>query len=316
MKNFKVLFVGVGSIAKRHIKNLFKLQSEGKYSFHIDAFRSGSGGKVDDDAAGGISCAYSDYEHVPKDYDIVFITNPTQLHLDALARFHNSGKHFFIEKPLCTVEQLGDAATDFLRKDSVYYVACPLRYTGVIQYLKNNIDKEQVRAVRAISSSYLPDWRLGIDYRRTYSARKELGGGVSIDLVHEWDYLCYLFGAPSRVLSIIEKVSNLDINSDDVAVYIAEYPKMIAELHLDYFGRYPIRKLELFMDGDTVSCDLIKGTILYEKESRTISFSNDRDTWQIAELAHFIELIEEQKFGLQNIETAKNVLKIAGGMTK
>ena len=214
------------------------------------------------------------------------------------------------------MEQLGDAATDFLRKDSVYYVACPLRYTGVIQYLKNNIDKEQVRAVRAISSSYLPDWRLGIDYRRTYSARKELGGGVSIDLVHEWDYLCYLFGAPSRVLSIIEKVSNLDINSDDVAVYIAEYPKMIAELHLDYFGRYLIRKLELFMDGDTVSCDLIKGAILYEKESRAISFSNDRNTWQTAELMHFLELIEKRKFGVQNIETAKNVLKIAGGMTK
>lgn len=316
MKNFKVLFVGVGSIAKRHIKNLFKLQSEYEYSFHIDAFRSGSGGKLDDDTAGYISCIYSDYEHAPKDYDIVFITNPTQLHLEALARFHNNGKHFFIEKPLCTVEQLNDAATDFLREDSVYYVACPLRYTGIIQYLKNNIDKEQVRTVRAISSSYLPDWRPCTDYRRTYSARKELGGGVSIDLVHEWDYLCYLFGDPSHVVSIIEKVSNLDINSDDVAVYIAEYPKMIAELHLDYFGRYPIRKLELFMDNDTVSCDLIKGTILYEKESRTISFSNDRDTWQIAELMHFLELIEKRKFGVQNIETAKNVLKIAGGMTK
>ena len=76
------------------------------------------------------------------------------------------------------------------------------------------------------------------------------------------------------------------------------------------------RKLELFMDNDTVSCDLIKGTILYEKEGRAISFSNDRDTWQTSELMYFLGLIEKRKFGVQNIETAKNVLKIAGGMTK
>ena len=315
MTNYKMLFVGVGSIAKRHIKNLFKLQQNHEYSFSVDVFRSGSGGEMETDIAGLIANIYTDYAKVPKDYHIIFITNPTQLHLETLGQFHNNGRHFFIEKPLCGAEQLKYASTDFLRKDSVYYVACPLRYTNVIQYVKNNIDVEHVRAVRSISSSYLPDWRPGIDYRKTYSARKELGGGVSIDLIHEWDYLYYLFGDPAYVQSMISRVSNLDINSDDIAVYIAAYRNMVAELHLDYFGRFPIRKLELFMDDDTVECDLINSTILYQKENRTLSFQSDRDTWQIAELQHFLGLIENKKFGARNIETAKKVLNIAGGKT-
>ena len=72
-----------------------------------------------------------------------------------------------------------------LKYGSTYYVACPLRYNAVIQYIKDNIDLQDVISVRSISSSYLPDWRPGVDYRKTYSAKKELGGGVSIDLIHE-----------------------------------------------------------------------------------------------------------------------------------
>ena len=44
----------------------------------------------------------------------------------------------------------------------------------------------------------------------TYSAHKDMGGGVSIDLIHEWDYLTYLFGMPSEIYSILDKVSDLE----------------------------------------------------------------------------------------------------------
>ena len=182
---------------------------------------------------------------MPEDYDIVFITNPTELHWQTLQQFHKKGKHFFIEKPVVSIHQRKQARGFEKRGDSVYYVACPLRYHAVIQYIKREIPADDVLSVRSISSSYLPDWRPGRDYRTTYSAQRKLGGGVSIDLIHEWDYLTYLFGWPKKVACMKGKVSPLEIDSDDYAIYIAAYEGMTAELHLDYFGRQTIRTIEL-----------------------------------------------------------------------
>ncbi|WP_298654045.1 Gfo/Idh/MocA family oxidoreductase, partial [uncultured Proteiniphilum sp.] len=61
-----------------------------------------------------------------------------------------------------------------------------------------------------------PDWRPNTDYKKSYSAKKEEGGGVSIDLIHEWDYLIYLFGFPQEVYNLQGKFSHLDINSEDL----------------------------------------------------------------------------------------------------
>lgn len=80
----------------------------------------------------------------------------------------------FIEKPVFEKIEVSLEALQ-LKKESVYYVACPLRYTGVIQYFKHQVDLNKVLCVRVICSSYLPEWRPGQDYRNTYSAHKDQG---------------------------------------------------------------------------------------------------------------------------------------------
>lgn len=198
--------------------------------------------------------------------------------------------------------------------DSVYYVAAPLRYSSVIQYVKTHIIPETVLAIRCISSSYLPEWRPETDYRKTYSAQKELGGGVSIDLIHEWDYITFLFGFPIKVNNFIKKISELEINSDDIAVYIADYGHMLAEVHVDYIGRSSVRKMEIFTKDDTVVADLIESSIMYKKSGRLINFGQNRDEYQIAELKYFWSLIDKKKYGYENIEHACKTLAIAGGI--
>lgn len=214
----KVLFIGIGSIARRHIKNLCAIYPE----IVVDVFRSGKGRLLSKETNDLIENTYYCYEDVPDTYDIIFITNPTQYHYETLVQFHKNGKHFFIEKPVFMDFNIDIDALN-LRKESVYYVACPLRYNSVIRYIKEKIDLSQLISVRCICSSYLPEWRTDIDYREVYSAHKELGGGVSIDLVHEWDYLTYLLGYPEQVYSCIDKVSDLEIDSDDLALYVGKY---------------------------------------------------------------------------------------------
>ncbi|MFQ9650164.1 MAG: Gfo/Idh/MocA family oxidoreductase [Enterocloster sp.] len=194
----KVCFVGLGSIASRHIKNLHSLYGN---SVIIDVVRSGLGNEISEDNMQYINQVFYGYSNVQTHYDAIFITNPTQMHYETLRDTHNLAKNFFIEKPVFLT---GDEDLDKLRlkKDGIYYVACPLRYTNVINYLKKNIDFSSIFSIRCISSSYLPEWRAGTDYRQTYSAKKGLGGGVSIDLIHEWDYINYLIGFPKYVKRI------------------------------------------------------------------------------------------------------------------
>ncbi|MCR4861363.1 MAG: Gfo/Idh/MocA family oxidoreductase [Ruminococcus sp.] len=304
----KVCFIGLGSIARRHISNLKNMLGT---EISIDVLRSGNGNKLDEDFSKKLANVCYSSEELSEKYDAIFITNPTSMHYETLKKYLDKSDNFFIEKPVFETGE--EDVREFINTDKVFYVACPLRYSNVIQYLKKNIDFSKVYSVRCISSSYLPDWRPGTDYRNTYSAHKELGGGVSIDLIHEWDYIHYLIGSPNYVKSIISKKSNLDINSDDVAVYIAEYNDKIVELHLDYFGRETIRRIELYTEDDTIFVDLINQKVKYLRSGKEVDLSQDRNEFQTRELQHFIDIINGKEKCDNDLYEACGILRITRG---
>ena len=303
MKSLKVCFIGYGSIAKRHILNLYKLCKDKKIGLSIDVLRHSNviNEKVDKNYN---LINLVRYGHLNKDdlYDIVFITNPTSEHYKTLKKYKNNAKMFFLEKPACSYEDLNKMSKLNIDPNKVY-VACPLRYKKVIQYLKTKVNLEDVISVRAICSSYLPDWRKGTDYTKTYSANKKLGGGVRLDLIHEIDYLRYVFGDPLKIISKYGKYSKLNINTEDLATYVLEYKNKIVELHLDYFGRIPKRELEIFTNKDNIKVDLINNLILFMKENRRIKFREKRDDYQKDELIKFLKIFN------RNTENNNNLFK-------
>lgn len=309
MSFYKIAFCGYGSIAKRHIRNLLTILKERGDKFQMDLIRHNINLNASPDSV--ISKIYSYEDKVDTDYDIIFITNPTSMHYSAIIKYASHAKSLFVEKPVFNCTDL--IIPDELLKDKILYVACPLRYSGVLQYIKNNVPYKSAFSVRATSSSYLPDWRPNTDYRLTYSADKKLGGGVSIDLIHEWDYLTYLFGFPLKVNSIISQKSQLEIDSDDIAIYISEYNERVIEVHLDYFGRKTIRTLELYLPDETIIADLANFQIRYMNDERTISINENRDAFQKRELQHFLDIIEGKADNDSTWQDAVKVLKIAKG---
>lgn len=159
MKKIRVCFIGVGSIAKRHIKNLKKISFIDGIEIKIDVV-SKSGVANTKNINNYIDCTFNDVEELQTVYDAIFITNPTKYHICTLKKVTPYGKNFFIEKPIATISQINEVRCYQEKSDAVYYVACPLRYNAVIQYIKNNIVAKDIISVRSISSSYLPDcWR-------------------------------------------------------------------------------------------------------------------------------------------------------------
>lgn len=310
----KIAFVGMGSIGKRHIKNVSSYLNDKKEPYSIHLYRSGKGSPLDPEVESLISLQRTNaYELQDTDfYDAVFITNPTSEHYDTLVKFKNHAKAFFIEKPVFDQADVDRTLLDKL-DESKCYVACPLRYNPVLEYVDKEIDLSKVISARAISSSYLPDWRPGIDYRQCYSAHADMGGGVDIDLIHEWDYLVHLFGEMKNGFAIRDKISDLEIDSNDIAIYIANTERMTVEVHLDYFGRKTQRILELIAKDDTIICDILNGEIKFLKEDKVMKFENERNAFQMKEIAHFFEIVSEKIESDSTIGHAIKVLNYAKG---
>lgn len=313
MMHYKIAFVGLGSIATRHLKNVVAFLSNRGDTYSIDLYRSQIR-PMPEELQELVSEVYLYADEIPsaRQYDVVFVTNPTSMHYETLEKFCKNTKSFFIEKPVFDSTSVDEALFEKL-KGIKSYVACPLRYNAVLQYVRENVSPNDVIAARAISSSYLPDWRPGQDYRKTYSAHRELGGGVGIDLIHEWDYLTWLFGFPQECKSIQSKISDLEIDSDDIALYIAKNEKMTMELHLDYFGRRTVRTLDLFTKEDTIHCDMIAGTVDYLRSGDKETFEKERNAFQMREIAHFFDIIDCKTNNDSTPEHAYNVLKLAKG---
>lgn len=317
MKQYRTAFIGLGSMGRRHMRDLKAMMASRGDACSVDVFRSDPSKPVPEDISGYIDREFLLSEMIPDDtekYDVIFITNPTSMHFDTLKRFLPLAKSLFIEKPVFdrTDYDLSELDAEAL-KIVPCYVACPLRYNPVLEYVRDHIDTHSAFAARAMSSSYLPEWRPGTDYRKCYSAHRDMGGGVGIDLIHEWDYLTALFGYPEQGFSVQTKISDLEIDSDDIASYIARTPSTVIELHLDYFGRKSQRTLEIFLPEDTVMCDLLAGTIEWRKSGKHMDFPVDGAKTYVTELYHFFDIIDGKCINDNSIENALHTLKYAKG---
>ena len=281
----KFLFVGLGSISAKHIKDLANVAGERNCVCEISVLRRAVSDIPDDLQTYKVKQITELDETI---YDAAFVTNPTNLHYSVLDQLKGKTKFYFIEKPIFEstkydLEKLGISENNA-------YVACPMRHSTTYKKLKEIADNNRVFNARIICSSYLPEWRPNIDYRKNYSAIKALGGGVTLDLIHEIDYMTGLFGKPEQVMNIHGKFSDLEIDSDDLSVYIAKYKDKICEVHLDYFGRKYQRKCELFTSQGTYTADF-KAETIELPDGNVIKCDNGGKTNLYRETEYFFDFV-------------------------
>jgi predicted dehydrogenase len=96
------------------------------------------------------------------------------------------------------------------------------------------------------AGQYLPDWHPWADYRREYSAQRRLGGGVLLDSIHSLDTLRWALGEPVEVSAMLGKVSDLEIDTEDVAAALVRLASgAIVEVHVDYLQRHGQSRTEV-----------------------------------------------------------------------
>ena len=318
MPTLTALFIGLGSIGSRHLKNLHTICAERGITLAADALRSSLNRPLRPGVAELLRAQFTSLDDpaAREHYDLAFITNPTSLHAETLQSLRGRAGALFIEKPIFSANQAGLDPAALLDPGQKAYVAAPMRWCGVMLALKKRLEAGadgRPYCARVLCSSYLPDWRPGVDYRTVYSAHKAMGGGVTIDLIHEWDYLVDLFGAPERLYNLRGQYSELEIDSDDVSLYIAQYPGMLAEVHLDYFGRGYRRSIELFTPSGSLVADFGAGTLTLP-DGTVEDYTEDVNARYLREMAYFLDYAAgPQAVSLNPPATAAQVLRLTLG---
>ena len=300
----KALIIGLGSIALKHIKALQELYP----SVVIYALRRK--GEPSKEIKGVIEVF--DISEIKVDtLSFILISNPTAVHYETIKEVMVYKKPLFIEKPL--FETLSNEANDLVmeieRQGIPTYVACNLRFLESIAKIRELLVGKRVNEVNVYCGSYLPDWRPNIDFRKVYSANKEMGGGVHIDLIHELDYVYWLFGAPIHTQSFFSNKSSLDITAYDYANYLWEYDDFSVSVVLNYYRRDSKRTLEILTDEGTYLVDLLKNNISYNDELVFQSSQLSLETYT-AQMQFFVEEILNKQTKFNTFVEGYKVLKL------
>lgn len=216
-----------------------------------------------------LECPYpifSDLKEAVDQFDPQFavIANPTANHLDALLSLRELGFQgkILIEKPIFEKE-----LPTIPRHDPLIFVAYNLRFHPLVASLRSVVNDENLLTATFIAGQYLPDWRPSVDYRSSYSAHKNLGGGVLRDLSHEIDLALWLCGDPIRLTALGGHFSQLEINSDDVYTILSCNERcQSTTISINYLERSAKRIITLNTGDKSISLDLIAGQLSVNAE--------------------------------------------------
>ncbi len=310
----KFLIAGLGSIGRRHLRNLLALGET-----DIVLYRSRRPFLPEDElrdfpAETDLNIALA---HQPQ---AVIISNPTSLHLDVAIPAALAGCSILIEKPvthsLARVDELVKAAE---KSGSRILVGYQFRFHPGLQRVKQLIESGAIGkpySARAHWGEYLPGWHPWEDYRQGYSARSELGGGVILTLSHPFDYLRWFFGEVEMVGALTGRLGNLELDVEDTAEIGLQFTGgLLANLHLDYNQRPPAHTLEVLGNEGTLRWDNADGSVsLYPVTGDQPQYfpapdGFERNAMFMDEMRHFIQVIRGEASPACSLEDGIAALK-------
>jgi len=299
------LIIGSGSIGQRHILNLKTIGIN-----DIFALRSKKGHykKLPEYLDINEIVSWNDANKLKP--DIVIISNPSSLHIDAALKILSSTKGIFIEKPLSdNLSQCNQLIDHLIAKRVASFVGHNLMFHPIVKKIisfKNDYDVGEIVNIQCQAGQWLPDWHPYEDYTKAYYARKDLGGGVALSLIHEIHLAQELAGLPTKVSGFVSKNHNLNLDVDVCSdLMIRHQGDKVSQIHLDFVQRPSHRSGLITFEKGWLSYDFNKmeiiSQIIGEEPYELYKDSNyDSNNMYIDELKDFISIVEQGRMKHKN----------------
>jgi len=311
----KFLIAGFGSIGRRHLRNLRTLGET-----DIILLRSNKSTLPDDEITGlpvetDIAAALA---HKP---DAVIISNPTALHLDVAIPAAKAGCAILMEKP---VSHSLDRMDEFKKAVKIggagVLLGYQFRFHPGLRQVKSWLTDGLIGrplSFRGQWGEYLPNWHPWEDYRASYTARPDLGGGVVVTLSHPIDYLRWLLGDVENLWAFSGRISDLEIQVEDFAEIGMQFANGVTgSLHVDYYQQPPSHTLEITGTAGRIIWDNSDGTArLFQAETGkwqdvALPANFDRNDLFIAETKHFLDIIQKKAEPVCSLADGEAALKL------
>ena len=318
----KVLFVGLGSIGLRHLKNLYSL---GLNDFIVFRYRKNSPpGKIPDGLKLTEFTSYQDA--LNQKPDIVVISNPSVYHFDYAMQAMSLGCNVYLEKPVShNIDNIDKMLALHKEKQVNVQVGCQLRMHPHLIKIKEWLisgDIGEIYSVSADVGEYLPGWHPWEDYRNSYAARDNQGGGVVLTLIHEIDYLYWLFQDIEVLAATGGNLTELEMDVEDtVLILMRAENKIPIQLRMDYWRSPPVRTLNIVGNNAEINWDYHAMTLEYCKRGDSPVIYKLEQTWNRNDL--FLGLMENFLLSIKNktkttspLDDGVSVLKIAHSVKK
>ena len=263
----KAFVIGNGSIGQRHIKNLINLGvNVSAYSYRNSEIIKFNKQKI--------TKIKSDYKKaLEENFDFVVIANNTNDHIKVALEAAKLSNNLYIEKPLSNSKDYIDelikiSESKKLIIDSGFMLRSHPNLIWINQFLQSLPLGKLLYASASVGQD-LTEWRPSCDYRNSYSAFINKGGGVIFDLIHELDIIYWLLGDIKEICCMTEKVKNLEIETEGVAQIIMRLKtEQIVHVRLDYVRPNYSRKLELVFEKGIIYWDYLKGKVFIEEKGK------------------------------------------------
>lgn len=262
----RVLVCGLGSAGRRHVRNLRRLGIR-----DILGFRSPQGRPLNEaEACVPVASLAHGLQARP---DLVVVSTPTSLHIDMAAAAVGAGVSAFVEKPLGAGLSGVDQLLERVRALRVpAFIGYTLRFHPTIAKAKQLLDDGAIGrplSARFFVGEYLPDFHPDEDYRKGYSARADLGGGVMLTLIHDIDLATWFFGSPREVFCVGGHRSRLEIDVEDVVAMICTSPTgPLVEIHMDYLERPARRGFVVVGEEGTMEWEGVEGRLTVRRRDQ------------------------------------------------
>ena len=263
----KFLIAGLGSIGRRHMRNLIALGEK-----DIVLYRTRKATMPEEELAGfpqetDLQAALE--KHKP---DAVIVSNPTSLHLDVAIPAAEAGCSLWVEKPLShSMDRIDGLGCALKKGGGRVVVGFQFRFQPGMMKAKQLISDGEIG--RVISAhvhfgEYLPAWHPWEDYRQGYAARADMGGGVVLTQCHSLDYLPWLVGKVESVWGFTAKLSDLEVDVEDTAKIGLRFENSaLGSIHLDYNQQPPAHYFEVVGTKGSLQWNLADGaTQIYRAE--------------------------------------------------